>query len=296
MSARPTTGRLEKHSVRRAAQDRIQRRPHRFRSRLSCPSRPPGSDRRGPFAAAAADRKAACADPAVVHDRGRRRRRPRRAERAGAAPRRCRPRPVGPSLCDEMGQGHAALGAAYRVLDLSVGRAARRAKRPTRGGFAVRQWFLSAGNGDFRDQARDPRLDAPERKTDRRFRRCKSLLCAGRERPGRGHHRFPPGWRRADPHPGARQGHVAGPDRGAGAAPDRDRDLPHHRHARPAFGAVAFKPGRQDGGPAGADHPGDARQREARQPGPARRPYRTCRRARGGSGRQPLPLRRQPCL
>ena len=43
-----------------------------------------------------------------------------------AAARHRRARPSGPPPCDEVGQGHAALGAAHRILDLSLGRAARR--------------------------------------------------------------------------------------------------------------------------------------------------------------------------
>ena len=97
--------------------------------------------------------------------------------------------------------------------------------------------------------------------------------------------------------PGARPRHVAGPHRRAGAAADRDRDLPHACHARPAAGAVAV------GARRAASRTGwreitsrDAGHRTARQPGAACRTHRTCRRARGGCGRQPLPLRRQPRL
>ena len=172
-----------------------------------------------------------------------------------------------------------------------------RARRQACGRFAVRQRFQPAGNRDFRHPAGDPQLDAAERKADRRLRSGEPVLFAGRERPGRRRHRFPPGRRRADPDPGARPRHVAGPHRRAGAAADRDRDLPHARHARPAAGAVAVGRGCAASRTGWRRSPAEMRVTEtARQPGAACRPHRTCRRARGGCGRQPLPLRRQPRL
>ena len=195
-----------------------------------------------------------------------------------------------------MGQGHAALGAAHRVFDLSLGRTARRPRRQGAWGFAVRQRLQPAGHGDLRHLPGDPQMDAADREADRRLRSGEPLLFARRERQGGDRHRLPPGWRRADPHPDPRPRPVAGPHRRAGAEADRDRDLPHAVHARPAAGAVAVGALAPHRGPAcRADQP-DARARTARQPGAARRTDRARRRARGRCSGQPLPLRRQPRL
>ena len=100
-------------------------------------------------------------------------------------------------------------------------------KRQGAGELALRQRLFAAGNRHFRHPAGNPQMDAGEREADRRLRPDQPVLFAGRARQCRHRHRFPPGRRRADPHPGARPRPDAGAHRRAGATADRDRDLPH---------------------------------------------------------------------
>ena len=218
-----------------------------------------------------------------------------RAFRTVAAPRHRRARPSCPPSRHEVGQGLAALGTAHGILDLSVGRAACR-KRQGAGRLALRQRIFAARHGHLRHQARNPQMDAGERKADRRLRSDQPVLFAGRARQRRHRHRFPPGRRRPDPHAGARPRPDAGAHRCAVAAADRHRDLPHAGHARPAAGADAVGPRPPHRRQAGADHAGNEGRRDPRQPDAAGRPDRACRRTGGRCRLQPLPLRRQPRL
>ena len=202
-----------------------------------------------------------------------------------------------PATMHEMGQGHAALGAAHGILDLSLGRAARRPRRegrwkirPSAMAFSPPGTVISGIRLDIRKWTpQNERLIAGFDPTSL----CYSLVENGK---AADRHRLPAGWRRADPHPDARPRPVAGPHRRAVATADRDRNLPHAGDARPAAGAVAVAALRRIEDRLAAMTSEMQRSRPPQQSGTAGRTDRTRRRTGGRRGRQPLPLRRQPRL